>query len=776
MYPRLFILLPFFLIWNFSVKAQTLPQHYAHVPANAGTNNLFFNQSVCEKFQFIYTQSEIANMVTPVTGPITIDTIWFRFGGGSGLTSTQLSNLQVRMGHTTLTNPGVQFNTNFNAGPAQTVISSTNYTLTPLVGAANVPANNWTFIVLQTPFSYNFTDNLCIEFSFSASSGNIIGNYANNGGAPVCQYAGTSSATNAQTTTSRPMFGISSNQNNSGQFNCDPNGNWVLFANYDGGNLNIVVDQNVPNLKIGICTYEPVNVNFSGPFVGNVTQVLYAGFNSAQNNNNCGFPIATSSFSGINPALVSVNVYPPVTVISPPNPNNFLNQPNGWNGGIVCLYNCNLNIDQGGCNTADQVLAYFQTQFGGVLRGLNVQYPCWLAGTQYTISGQTGNCCGICNPDVVNLNETICQNQLPYAWNGLTFNGSGSQTVTLTNAGGCDSLVTLNLNVVQQLTSLTNLTVCSNQLPYSWNGQIINASGTYTATLNSAAGCDSIATLNLTVANAVSSSDAIVACETYTWIDGITYTSSTNTPQFTIAGGAANGCDSIVTLNLTINQNASATMDIEACGSYLAENGQTYTQSNTFSYTIPSQNGCDSTITVNLTIFDEPLVSINPPGVTQIDLGNSIQLSASGALNYIWSPASSLNCSNCSSPLANPQTTTTYTVTGTDANGCTGTAQATISLEIDCNEIFVPTVFSPNGAVDEENRQVCVYGNCIVSLNYAVFNRWGEKVFETSDLSNCWDGTYKGMPLNSGVYSFLLNVSLLNGEVVTQSGNVTLIR
>jgi hypothetical protein len=43
---------------------------------------------------------------------------------------------------------------------------------------------------------------------------------------------------------------------------CDPTGNWILFANYDGGNLNIVVDQNIPNLKIGICTYEPVNVTF----------------------------------------------------------------------------------------------------------------------------------------------------------------------------------------------------------------------------------------------------------------------------------------------------------------------------------------------------------------------------------------------------------------------------------------------------------------------------------------------------------------------------------
>jgi hypothetical protein len=90
--------------------------------------------------------------------------------------------------------------------------------------------------------------------------------------------------------------------------NCDPNGNWILFANYDGGNPNIVVDQNIPNLKIGICTYEPVNVSFSGPFVNSVTEVLYAGFNSPQNNNTCAFPITTSTFTGINPAILTVNV------------------------------------------------------------------------------------------------------------------------------------------------------------------------------------------------------------------------------------------------------------------------------------------------------------------------------------------------------------------------------------------------------------------------------------------------------------------------------------
>ena len=278
--------------------------------------------------------------------------------------------------------------------------------------------------------------------------------------------------------------------------NCNPTGNWILFANYDGGNLNIVVDQNIPNLKIGICTYEPVNVTFSGPFVNTVTEVLYAGFNSAQNNNNCNFPITTSSFTGINPAILTVNVAPPVTIISPPNPNYF-NIPNGWNNGIICLYSCNVNANQGGCNTVDQVLAYFQNQFGGVLRGLNVQYPCWDSGTNYTVSAQTGNCCGACVPDVVSINETVCNDQFPYSWNGLTFNGPGTQSVTLTNALGCDSTVNLNLTINQPSSSTVNVNSCG---PYfAANGQTYTESASFTYTIPNASGCDSNITVNLTV-------------------------------------------------------------------------------------------------------------------------------------------------------------------------------------------------------------------------------------------------------------------------------------
>ena len=72
-----------------------------------------------------------------------------------------------------------------------------------------------------------------------------------------------------------------------------------------------------------------------------------------------------------------------------------------------------------------------------------------------------------------------------YTWNGLTFNAAGSQSVTLTSVAGCDSVATLNLTVNPQVTSTTSLTICDDQLPYTWNGLTFNATGSQSATLTS---------------------------------------------------------------------------------------------------------------------------------------------------------------------------------------------------------------------------------------------------------------------------------------------------
>src|SRR4030095_13071163 len=109
-------------------------------------------------------------------------------------------------------------------------------------------------------------------------------------------------------------------------------------------------------------------------------------------------------------------------------------------------------------------------------------------------------------------NVAVCSNQLPYIWNGTNYNASGVYTFTTTNSVGCDSVATLNLTINVISTSTTNVSVCSNQLPYNWNGTNYNTGGAYTFTTTNAAGCDSVATLNLTIKSTSTSTTNVTIC------------------------------------------------------------------------------------------------------------------------------------------------------------------------------------------------------------------------------------------------------------------------
>lgn len=158
---------------------------------------------------------------------------------------------------------------------------------------------------------------------------------------------------------------------------CNPTGNIVVYSNYDGGIININCDVNIPNLKIGICTYEAVEINITGAYVGNVTEVLYAGYIGT--NDNCGVGVTSTSINGVSPAITDVLFAPPVTY----------SDPNGYPY-IICGYSCGTG-SQGGCNTSIQVAEYFIDTFGGSLRSFNTQYNCW---EDQTVLISQGGCCG----------------------------------------------------------------------------------------------------------------------------------------------------------------------------------------------------------------------------------------------------------------------------------------------------------------------------------------------------------------------------------------------
>lgn len=193
----------------------------------------------------------------------------------------------------------------------------------------------------------------------------------------------------------------------------------------------------------------------------------------------------------------------------------------------------------------------------------------------------------------------------------------------------------------------------------------------------------------------------------------------------------------------------------------------------TYDLTVEDANGCTVSETYQVDVIGTLPVIASPTSI-QVDAGDTVQLFASGATNYSWSPATGLSCTDCPNPIASPTETTIYTVTGTDDFGCSGEATVAILIQMKCGEIFIPTIFSPNG--DWNNDVQCVMGNCIVEMKYAIYDRWGEKVFETEDQSECWDGTFRGQELNSGVFAYKFTATLVDGSIVNQSGNLTLVR
>lgn len=199
-----------------------------------------------------------------------------------------------------------------------------------------------------------------------------------------------------------------------------------------------------------------------------------------------------------------------------------------------------------------------------------------------------------------------------------------------------------------------------------------------------------------------------------------------------------------------------------------------------YNVTAVDANGCLVTQTHTVALDGILNAQINPVAAT-ITEGESVNLMADylpvlpGGVTYNWSPAIGLSCSDCPNPIASPVVTTTYTVLVSSVNNsCTGTTTALITVKPICGELFIPTIFSPNG--DGSNDEFKVFGRCVHAIVLKVYNRWGEKVYEGTEQQVGWDGTYKGEPLNTGAYTYSANIIFQDGTQTHRKGSVSLMR
>lgn len=190
--------------------------------------------------------------------------------------------------------------------------------------------------------------------------------------------------------------------------------------------------------------------------------------------------------------------------------------------------------------------------------------------------------------------------------------------------------------------------------------------------------------------------------------------------------------------------------------------------------TVTNALGESASTTNSITVFESPTVSAATD--TIIELGGTAFLVATTAapdVTYSWSPDDYLTCDDCPTTIASPVDDTTYVVTVTDVNGCT--AQDEVKVYVNFIEALgVADAFSPNG--DGVNDVLYVQGLGLESMKFSVYNKYGEKVFESQTQDIGWDGTYRGREENSGVFTWVLQYTFVNGNGGMAKGTTTLIR
>jgi len=430
---------------------------------------------------------------------------------------------------------------------------------------------------------------------------------------------------------------------------------------------------------------------------------------------------------------------------------------------------------------------------------------------------------------------------------GVTL-AAGFYSVTITDAGGCTNVDTITLNQPAQLivpstqtnpscyglsdgTASVNPSGGTPGYTYMWvpgpgNSSSVSglAQGTYYAVVTDANQCTQTATVVITQPSALTASitstnatcgntdgtataspNGGTAVYTYLWNPSSSASATANALAaglYSVTITDAHGCTTIDTI--TVHQDgpphAVVNGDTVIClGDYSTVNGSgglQYSWSNgattssisvnpatATTYTLTAINGnCtdQTTITVNV----NPLPTASAGTDTTIMQFQSATLNGSGGIGFQWSPSSDLSCSNCQHPVATPMTTTTYTLTVTDANGCSSTSVVTVNVTpIECNDPYLPNAFSPNS--DGENDVLKLYNKvpqCVKDLHLVIFNRWGEKVFETTDTGFEWNGVYnRGILANSSeagteVFVYRMDATIYPDKKIKKTGNISLVR
>jgi gliding motility-associated-like protein len=371
--------------------------------------------------------------------------------------------------------------------------------------------------------------------------------------------------------------------------------------------------------------------------------------------------------------------------------------------------------------------------------------------------------------------ETICGGT--YKIGDSTFTKSGNYRIILRGrAAACDTVVLLNLKINDVKIETQVFNACPNQR----NGRIVatakngslpyifawNTGGTSADLRNLATG-----TYRLTVTDANNCTDT-------------TSVTVKATPQYAYSFLVKNPkCFGDATGEIRLNSTEKLTFGFDSTASnktgFVAN-----LRANSYTVFVKDSNNCVFSQTIAIT--QPPPLTLVLQADTIIRLGDSLSIKptvsgGTGRLKYRWQPSQGLNCDTCKTVISKPTTGILYTLVVTDSAGCTTNEKLRIEVNKAC-KIFIPNVFSPFGSIGA-NDVFYPFGDICADrvVVMQIFDRWGEQVFQKTnfplnDATSGWDGTFRGKELNPNVFTYRIDIQLIDGRVERFAGDVTLLR
>ncbi|MBI1316570.1 T9SS type B sorting domain-containing protein [bacterium] len=600
---------------------------------------------------------------------------------------------------------------------------------------------------------------------------------------------------------------------------CDPTGNVVVFSNYEGGVLNIEVNQNIPNLKIGVCTYEAVAVNITGAFAANVVELIYAGYGSTAPS-----PCAGPIISGVQ---VNGFVPPQVTVYDAAGGNTALTPRLGevFAPIGIPLVNCMVgtegcvNLATGGGNSSNQIVDYFLTEFGpgSVLFSHWTDYSCFPS-TPFLVSAG-GNCClqgmttplnplyapngqvadflgpdtDLCNgPVTLDLSNYPVINQ-PTFYGYYWSNGSNSSSITVSTPGTyyvcigdyCHDAAQCLLSDTIVIASCCNFTV-SAASPVALDC----VSGLATLNVSTTAVNPTIVWTGPSVVNGANTPNATVNAPGI-YIVTVTDPNCGQTDTVVVTGGATGAPSLALSVSSKISCDdplVTLTAQSDPGASFLWTGPNVVTAQNSASVLVglpgwytavvtDASGSCSTedsilvrgdTISPAIVAYSLPVINCaNPVGNIRISTNHPdarFQWTGPGLVSGVGTAAPSVD-----------EAGEYVVVVRNPTNNCTRTYSFEVTEDGGDALIFIPDAFTPNR--DGNNDQIWVEGACeFTFFHWQIYDRWGTLVFETQKPAKGWKGTnLSDVELPNGFYSYVLQYSLDTRPPKSRYGQILLL-